>query len=159
MPQQVYDVIVVGSGNAGFSAAVSAKEAGASHVLLLEKSPESWAGGNSTFTAGAFRTVFRGLDDVLPLVCNVTDDMASKIDMEPYLEADFRRDLDKVTSNRSDPALADVLIKESRETTKWLAKNGIRFVLSFNRQAYEINGRQKFWGGTFERHGFYYIHF
>jgi len=48
MPAETYDVIVVGSGNAGFSAAVSAKESGAAHVLLLEKAPESWAGGNTT---------------------------------------------------------------------------------------------------------------
>jgi len=73
--------------------------------------------------------------------------MADKIDMDPYTEDDFMRDLKKVTSGRSDPALSKALISESRSTTKWLAKNGIKFVLSFNRQAYEIEGRQKFWGG------------
>lgn len=52
MPSQIYDVIVIGSGNAGFSAAYSARQHGAQRVLLLEKAPESWAGGNTTFTAG-----------------------------------------------------------------------------------------------------------
>jgi len=147
MPAETFDVIVIGSGNAGFSAAVSARESGAPHVLLLDKCPSAWAGGNSTFTAGAFRTVFNGLDDVLPIVHNVSKEMETKIDMDAYTEQNFYDDLNKVTSNRSHPELADVLIKESRATTKWLAKNGIRFVLSFNRQAYEIDGRQKFWGG------------
>lgn len=147
MQSQTVDVIVVGSGNAGFSAAASAKENGASSVVVLEKAPLSWAGGNSTFTAGAYRTAFCGLQDVLPLVNNVTPEMASKIDMEPYTEDDFMADLTRICSNRSDPFLAHALVYESNETTKWLARNGIQFQLSFNRQAYEINGRQKFWGG------------
>lgn len=148
MFSETADVVVVGSGNAGFSAAASAKEHGASKVILLEKSPSSWAGGNSTFTAGAYRTVFYGLEDVLLLpVHNVTREMESKIDMEPYLEKDFMNDLMRMTNGRSDRKLAEKLVRESNETTKWLSRNGVRFCLSFNRQAYEIAGRQKFWGG------------
>ncbi|KAK8192481.1 hypothetical protein M8818_007649 [Zalaria obscura] len=147
MPPHQYDVIVVGSGNAGFSAAVSAKENGASRVLLLEKAPIEWAGGNTTFTAGAYRTVFHGLQDVLPIVHNVTPDLADKIDMQPYTEDDFMADIKRVTNNRSHPELATELVRESNATTKWLAKNGIKFILSFNRQAYQIGGRHKFWGG------------
>ena len=143
-----YDVVVVGSGNAGFSAASAAKEHSPNlRVLLLEKSPKSWAGGNSTFTAGAYRTVFQGLNDVLPIVSNVSDGMKDRIDMQPYTEDDFMNDLKRVTNGRTDPALAQELVSESRETTKWLAKNGVEFQLSFNRQAYEIEGRFKFWGG------------
>jgi len=147
MSSEQFDVVVVGSGNAGFSAAASAKESGARRVLLLEKGAIDWAGGNTTFTAGAYRTVFHGLQDVLPLVNNVTPEMADKIDMEPYTEDDFMADLKRVTNNRTHPDMAKVLVGESNATTKWLAKNGVKFQLSFNRQAYEINGRQKFWGG------------
>lgn len=142
-----YDVIVVGSGNAGFSAAASAVENGAKSVLLLEKSPENWAGGNTTFTAGAYRTVFYGLEDVLPLTENVTPEIAKQIDMDPYLEKDFEADIRRVTNFRTDPILSKILVDESRETTKWLHSNGIKFQLSFNRQAYQIDGRYKFWGG------------
>lgn len=146
--QEHYDVVVVGSGNAGFSAAAAAKEADPSlRVLVLEKAPTSWAGGNSTFTAGAYRTVFHGLEDVLPLVHNVAPDVAKRIDMTPYTEEDFMGDLQRVTNGRTDPELAKVLVGESNETTKWLARNGIKFRLSFERQAYEIEGRFKFWGG------------
>jgi precorrin 3B synthase CobZ len=143
------DIVVVGSGNAGFSAASAAKEHSPHlRVLLLEKAPQSWAGGNSTFTAGAYRTVFHGLDDVLPLVSNVSLDLAERIDMQPYSEDDFLNDLQRVTDRRCDPDLAKVLVSSSRETTKWLHDSiGINFQLSFNRQAYEINNRFKFWGG------------
>jgi precorrin 3B synthase CobZ len=147
MPPQTVDVIVIGSGNAGFSAAASAIEAGSTSVIVLEKAPKEWAGGNSTFTAGAYRTVFHGLNDVLPLVNNVSPEVAGKIDMEPYSEKDFLGDLERICAGRSEKDLAAALVGESNETTKWLAKNGIRFQLSFNRQAYEIDGRFKFWGG------------
>ncbi|HEX9226081.1 MAG TPA: FAD-dependent oxidoreductase, partial [Arthrobacter sp.] len=50
------DVIVVGGGNAGFTAAHAAAERGR-RVLLLEKGDRDMAGGNSFYTAGATRIV------------------------------------------------------------------------------------------------------
>ena len=67
MSEASYDVVVVGGGNAGFSAAHAAREAGAS-VLLLEKTVQEEAGGNSYYAAGAFRVAFDGLEDLLPLL-------------------------------------------------------------------------------------------
>jgi precorrin 3B synthase CobZ len=55
--------------------------------------------------------------------------------------------MQRVCSGRSDPKLSEALIAESNEAIKWLASNGIRFELSFNRQAYEVDGKIKFWGG------------
>ncbi len=43
------DVLVVGGGNAGLSAAITAREAGAS-VMLLEHAPRAFRGGNSRHT-------------------------------------------------------------------------------------------------------------
>jgi precorrin 3B synthase CobZ len=141
------DVLVIGGGNAGFTAAIAAAEAGAHRVVLVEKAPEEWAGGNSYFTAGAFRTVHNGTSDLLPIVNNVDTETAKLIDMEPYTREDFRKDMDRVCLGRSDPELSKVLIEESNDAVKWLAKNGIRYQLSFNRQAYKVGGRYKFWGG------------
>ncbi|KAF2450218.1 FAD/NAD(P)-binding domain-containing protein [Karstenula rhodostoma CBS 690.94] len=143
----IIDVLVVGGGNAGFSAATSAAESGARRVVVIDKCPEDWAGGNTCFTAGAFRTVHTGLQDLIPIVNNADSETAKIIDMEPYTPQDFRKDMDRMTSGRTDPALSKALIDESNAAIKWLAKNGIRFQLSFNRQAYKVDGRYKFWGG------------
>lgn len=141
------DVLIVGSGNAGFSAALSASQSGAERVVLIEKSPEDWAGGNSYFTAGAYRISHGGLPDLLPIVNNVSPEQAAKIDLQPYTEDDFSNDMKTVCVGRSDPELSRILVSESNDAIKWLAKNGVRFQLSFNRQAYEVDGRLKFWGG------------
>ena len=141
------DILVVGGGNAGYSAAITARQAGAKHVVLIDKCPEDWAGGNTYFTAGAYRTVHGGLDDLLPLVNNVDDDLARLIDLDPYTEQDFRNDVDRICIGRSNVALSTALIQDSNAAIKWLASIGIRFQLSFNRQAYKLNGRHKFWGG------------
>ena len=68
---EAWDVIVVGAGNAATCAALSAKEQGAK-VLMLEKAPYDERGGNSLFTAGGFRFVHDGLDD---LRTDILDDL------------------------------------------------------------------------------------
>jgi tricarballylate dehydrogenase len=49
-----WDVIVVGAGNAGLSAAHAARERDC-RVLVVEKADREWSGGNSSFTARAIR--------------------------------------------------------------------------------------------------------
>ena len=53
-PRESYDVVVIGAGSAGFNAAIAARRAGAS-VLLLEK--HSFSGGNSMLAAGGYNAV------------------------------------------------------------------------------------------------------
>lgn len=146
LPSSV-DILVVGTGNAGFAAAISAKEAGAQTVILVDKAPEHWAGGNSFFTAGAYRTIHNGVEDLLPLVNNVDEATAKRIDIQPYTEADFSADLERVCQGRSDPVASQILIRNSLSTIRWIKSISVRLQLSFNRQAYEIDGRLKFWGG------------
>ncbi|KAI8099627.1 FAD/NAD-P-binding domain-containing protein [Halteromyces radiatus] len=147
--ENLWDVIIVGGGNAGYSAALSAKENGAKRVLIVEKSNKinDYRGGNSFFTAGAFRTVFDGLQDLRPILHELNDETASLIDMDPYTSQEFYNDVMRVTSGRADPALTELLVSSSRSTITWLAQLGIRFRLSFHRQAYKVQGRYKFWGG------------
>ncbi len=48
------EVVVVGTGYAGINAAIAAHDAGAK-VLVLEKAPEKFAGGNSSVSGGGMR--------------------------------------------------------------------------------------------------------
>ncbi|OAA55073.1 Fumarate reductase/succinate dehydrogenase flavoprotein [Niveomyces insectorum RCEF 264] len=149
LPPSECDVLVIGTGNAGFSAALSASEHGAKRVVLIDKCPEEWAGGNTYFTAGAFRVAHGGLPDLLPLVNNVDAATAKLIDLAPYTAQHFQDDLMRVTGGRSDPQLGRTLTGDSYAAAKWLRSLGVRFQLSFNRQAYKVNGRYKFWGGLY----------
>ena len=63
----MYDVIVVGGGNAALCAALSAKEK-AGKVLVLERAPEDESGGNSRFTAGLFRVAYDGVEDLKKVI-------------------------------------------------------------------------------------------
>ncbi|KAI0087057.1 FAD/NAD(P)-binding domain-containing protein [Irpex rosettiformis] len=147
---QSYDVIVVGSGHAGSCAALSAHESGVpgSRILVIDKCPEEWVGGNGYFTAGAHRTVHKGLEDLLSIVQNVDKETAFTIDMDPYTSEQFTEDIMRLGNNRSDPKLVKAVVDGSRDAVGWLvARVKMPFLLSFNRQAYLVNGRQKFWGG------------
>lgn len=146
--ENFFDCIVVGSGHAGSCAALSAVQHGCKRVVILEKAPQEWGAPNGFFSAGAMRTVHGGLEDVLPIVSNVTPEVASTIDMDPYSPTDFAGDIQRLSENRSDEALVNVVVGESREVVEWLARDvRVPFILSFNRQAYAVEGRQKFWGG------------
>ncbi len=122
------DVIVVGAGNAGFCAALAAAERGV-RVLMLEKAPEEWLGGNSYFTAGAIRTVHGGLGDVLSLVEPIERPRLEVTVLEPYEADDFRADMRRLTEGRADPDLVERFIADSRQTLGWLAEQGIPLVV------------------------------
>ncbi|MEU5032275.1 FAD-dependent tricarballylate dehydrogenase TcuA [Streptomyces milbemycinicus] len=141
-----WDVIVVGGGNAGLCAAQSARQEGA-RVLVLEKAPRQWAGGNSYFTAGAMRASHGGLADLKDLVDPDAQGRFPFTDLAPYTDDDFLDDMVRVTRGRTDADLARVLVGESRATMDWLRDLGLRFELMYHRQAYEADGRQRFWGG------------
>lgn len=139
------DVVIIGSGNAGFSAAVSAAQCQAGKVVLIDKCPEGWAGGNTYFTAGAFRISHNGLQDILPIVSNVDDETAKAVDLDSYTNEDFLADMNRVTKGQYNRELGKVLVDQSNEAIKWLAQNGLEFQLSFNRQVFSprISGIEK----------------
>ncbi|MBI1397002.1 MAG: FAD-dependent oxidoreductase [Betaproteobacteria bacterium] len=145
LPEQC-DVVVVGAGNAAMCAAIAARESGAS-VVVLERAPEEESGGNTRFTAGAIRFAYRGVEDLRELMPDLTDDEVARTDFGTYTEDRFFDDMARVTENRTDPDLVELLVRRSRATLMWLRGHGVRFVPIYGRQAFLVDGRFKFWGG------------
>ncbi len=145
-PRRDYDVVVVGAGNAGLCAALSARER-CERVLLLERAPEGWRGGNTYFTGGAFRFPFDGIEDVLKVIPDLSPDEIALMDVGRYTADDFYGDLARITEYRCDPDLANRLVNEALPTMIWLRQQGVRFVPAYGRQAFKVEGRYRFWGG------------
>lgn len=140
-----YDVIVVGGGNAGFSAAHAARERGA-RVLLIEKAVESEAGGNSFYTAGAFRVAHGGHDALAPYLDAADRERFVDTLIDPYSPEQFVDDMARVTGGRGDAHMAALLAVESETIVPWLASKGIRWRLMYERQAYVSEGKHVFFG-------------
>jgi len=142
-----YDVVVAGTGNAALCAALAAREGGAS-VLVLEKAPESQRGGNSFFTAGGFRFAHQGIEDLRrDILPDVSEEEARAIVVPPYTENQFYDDLMRVTEGLSNIDMAELLVRRSRPTIVWMRGQGIRWILMFARQSYQVEGKHHFWGG------------
>ncbi|TDI58005.1 MAG: FAD-binding dehydrogenase [Alphaproteobacteria bacterium] len=140
------DILIVGAGNAAFCAAFAAREQGA-EVLMLERAPVDERGGNSAFTAGAMRFAYNGVEDLLEVVPDLSDDEINNTDFGSYTEDQFFDDMARVTEYRADPDLVELLVRRSFDTIKWMHGHGIRFVPIFGRQAFLVDGKFKFWGG------------
>jgi tricarballylate dehydrogenase len=145
MPER-FDVVVVGAGNAAFCAALAARER-AERVLVLDKAPRDRTGGNSFFTAGAFRVAYGSLARLRPLVDDLSDEQAARIDMPRYGEAEFGEDMRRLTHGRCDPELTAILIGESLEAVAWMRAQGARWELMYARQSHRVGDRIRFWGG------------
>jgi len=107
---RTYDVLVIGGGNAALCAAVTAREAGAS-VLLLEHAPKPMRGGNSRHTRN-FRAMHEAPTNVLT---------------EAYPEDEYWDDLRRVTGGATDEPLARMTIRASANVTPWMMQCGVRF--------------------------------
>nr|WP_212524562.1 FAD-dependent tricarballylate dehydrogenase TcuA [Actibacterium sp. MT2.3-13A] len=110
MSRQVWDVIVVGGGNAALCAAISAAETGA-RVVVLEGAPKPYRGGNSRHTRN-FRCMHRGPLSVLT---------------DAYGEDEYFDDLMRVTKGETDEGLARLAIRSSEECLPWMEAHGVRF--------------------------------
>src|SRR3954462_14163247 len=107
---QKYDVLVIGGGNAALCAAISARRAGAS-VLVLEAAPEFYRGGNTRHTRNM----------------RCAHDTATEILTGPYTEDEFWDDLLRVTGGQTDEQLARLMIRESKDMLHWIVAQGVRF--------------------------------
>src|ERR1700747_195073 len=141
-----FDVVVVGGGNAALCAALAAAEQGAS-VALLERAPEEKRGGNSKFTGGGFRMVHHGAQDIQRVVPDLSDADIARTDFGEYGRETYLDDLGRITQYFIDPDLAETLVDNSTDTVHWLMRRGVKFLPNYGRQAYNHEGRFKFFGG------------
>lgn len=107
---EIFDLAVVGGGNAALCAAITAAEAGAS-VLILEAAPFPYRGGNSRHTRN-FRCMHHGPLSVLT---------------GSYEEDEYFDDLMLVTKGNTDEVLARMVIRTSEECLPWMEARGVRF--------------------------------
>jgi len=105
-------------------------------------------GGNSVYTDGKMRVVYDGLDDIRALSPDLSADEIARSDFGRYTDGEFFDDMARITQNRTDPDLCEILVKRSRETLRWMKSNGVRFHPNYGRQAYRVDGKFKFWGGA-----------
>lgn len=106
----MYDVVVIGGGNAALCAAITAREEGAT-VLLLEAAPKEWRGGNSQHTRN-LRCMHNQPQDVL---------------VDAYPEEEYWQDLLKVTAGKTNEHLARLVIRSTETCREWMKKHGVNF--------------------------------
>ena len=106
-----YDVVVIGAGGAGFSAAITAKAAGA-NVVLLEKMPA--VGGNSLISGAEMNVAKNWVQPKL----NINDD-------SPELHA---QDTFKGGDEKGDMKVINVMTHQALDAAKWCRDYlGVRF--------------------------------
>ena len=124
------DVLIIGGGNAALCAALMAREAGAS-VLVLEAAPKLWRGGNSAHTRN------------LRCMHDVPQDVLT----DAYPEEEFWQDLLKVTGGQTNEAMARLAIRESSHCRDWMRKHGVHFQPSLSGTLHLSRTNAFFMGG------------
>ena len=104
-----YELIVIGSGVAGMTAAIRARENGVRDILILEKSP--YVGGNSRAAGGVFAT---GGKTVAA--------QGLSMDTQAYYESAMKQLQFSV-----DPALVKRYIFNTGDALDWLSDTGLKF--------------------------------
>jgi tricarballylate dehydrogenase len=109
-PSTTVDVLVLGGGNAALCAALMARHAGCS-VLVVESAPKHFRGGNSRHTRN-LRCMHDAPADVLT---------------DAYPEEEYWQDLLKVTGGRTNEQLGRMTIRHTATCRQWMIAHGVRF--------------------------------
>src|SRR5258707_4652224 len=96
-----FDVLVIGGGNAALCAAISARRAGAS-VLVLEGAPKFYRGGNTRHTRNM----------------RCAHDAATDILTGPYTEDEVWNDLLVITGGPNYRSIAEFMMPESKDSVR-----------------------------------------
>lgn len=107
---KVWDVVVIGGGNAALVAAIQARHS-AKDVLVLERSPSDVRGGNTRHTRNV----------------RCVHDSADEYNTGSYLYDELWGDLCNVGTGPSNEALASLTVAESRSVPPWMSARGIRW--------------------------------
>lgn len=105
-----FDVVVIGGGNAGLVAAMSARTQ-ANSVLILERAPFYMRGGNTRHTRNV-RCVHQSADPY---------------NADSYTYNEMWDDLCKVGQGPSNEELASVTVAQSETVPLWMSEHGIRW--------------------------------
>ena len=104
--QEKHDVVVIGTGLAGLSAALEARMNDAD-VIILEKANMNNSGGNSKFAAGV---------------------IATPSDNTKQAKDDYYEDFIKISMGKGDPNLTGLLADQVLGGVEWLKTQGVEFL-------------------------------
>ena len=107
----IYDLLVIGGGNAALCAVLEAVDHGVERILILEAAPQSLRGGNSRHTRN-IRCMHLDPLSILP---------------DRYDEQEYFQDLIRVTGAKTDETLARIAIERSAECLPWMRRHGVHF--------------------------------
>ncbi len=107
---QTVDVIVIGAGGAGLTAAITAKEAGVKNILVLEKM--AFPGGNTVRAGGGFNAAIKA------------DSEKAGVKDSPELHASQTL---AAGDYRNNPEIVKKLTRLAPESVQWLKDHGVKF--------------------------------
>lgn len=126
------DVVVVGAGNAGLVAALTAHQQGA-RTVVLEAASEADRGGNSRFSGGIFRFAHSGLPHIFRLLTDGARREAVRVSVDPYPAERFLEDAMRVGAGKPDLSLIRLLIDQSYPTMEWMRDQGVNWELTIGK--------------------------